>query len=120
MKTLDRTQTLKLFHVTYELVTPESAEKGDFADNGFVTVGGWKHSVAGIWGEKAGKLQAECALTLREALDLCSPQEDSGNWFSEVDGRIDYRTGEEERRSLHPPRHISAASYARLQRLLGL
>lgn len=109
-----------IFHVTYDLITPESAERGDTSDNGFVTAGEWKTSVKDKWGKNAAAIQAVSGLTLREALELCSPQEDCGSWFSEVDSRTDYATGEEERRSLHPPRHISAASYARLQKLFKL
>lgn len=86
-----------VFFVTYDIVTPESAERGDYADG-----------------------EEEVGMTLREAMSLCSPQEDAGLWLVEVDGRADYRTGAEERRMLHPPRNITAASYARLAKLLGL
>lgn len=99
-----------MFRVTYEIITPESAERGDFAEHGFMLPGGYRASA---------ETSRDVSMTLREALRLCSPQEDSGGgWFSEVDGRTDYRTGAEERRSLHPPRGISAASYDRLARLI--
>lgn len=107
------------FHVTYDVVTPESAERGDIADCGFVTPDG-PESVRQIWGEAAGKVKAACAMRLRDALQLVSPQEETGGaGFAEVDGRTDYRTGAEERRTLHAPDKITAASYARLRRVLG-
>ncbi len=37
--------TIKI-QVTFETITPESAEDGDFADHGFAQPGGWKHSIA--------------------------------------------------------------------------
>lgn len=100
-----------VFFVTYDIVTPESAERRDYAEAGYVQPGGWHAPADG---------EEEVGMTLREAMSLCSPQEDAGLWFAEADGRADYRTGAEERRSLHPPRNITAASYARLAKLLGL
>lgn len=57
---------------------------------------------------------------LREALSHCYPQENCDRWFREIDGRMNYSTGETEIRSLHPLRTITAASYRRLMRLLRL
>lgn len=94
--------------VTYKIVTPESAEQGDCAERGFVSPGEWHHS------------DRPDSLTLREALELCNPGENSGRWFSECDGRQDYGDGSEERRDLHPPRKISPASYARVCKLLKI
>jgi hypothetical protein len=45
--------------------------------------------------------------------------EDSGAWLSEIDGRRDYSSGAEERRSIYQRRVISASSYGRPCRLLG-
>jgi hypothetical protein len=95
------------FRVTYEVVTPESAEHGDVESRGYVQPGGWRTDAAG-----------EAGMTLREAMRLAYPQEDCGRWWCEVDGRTDYRTGAVETRSIHPPRDITAASYARVARLL--
>lgn len=99
------------FRVTYDITTPESAENGEAAESGFVEPGGWRHAL--------GNESAE-GMTLREALELCSPQEDCGRWFTETDGRDNYVTGANEMRALHPPRSITPASYARLKRLLGV
>ena len=104
------------FRVTYEIVTPESAEYGDAAERGFVTPGERYDDI-----DTAMKQPHDAYdMSLREAIGLAYPQEDSGSWWSEVDGRHDYRTGAEERRSIHPPANITAASYARVARLLGL
>lgn len=94
-----------MFRVTYEIVTPESAEHADADERGFVAPGEWRGDEP-VW------------MTLREAMRLARPQQDCGLWFSEVDGRVDYRTGAVETRSIHPPANITASSYARLARLL--
>ena len=94
------------FCVTYEIVTPESAEHGDHAEIGFVAAGGWHRN------EREN-------MTLRTAMKLCYPQEDSGTGFYEVDGRQDYRTGSFETRALHVPANITASSLARVRRVLG-
>lgn len=103
------------FRVTYDIVTPESAEHGDIAEGGFMLPGGWRVPPL------IGKPTPGVEMSLREAVDLVSAgcMEDSGSWFTEIDGRPDYRTGEEERRAFHPPDNCTAASYARLARLLG-
>ena len=100
------------FRVTYEIVTPESAEHGEAESMGFCAPGGW-HFPASDPGPHD--------MTLREALGLCRPSEDSGRWWNEeAPGRTDWRTGAEEFRSIHPPRNITPASYARVSRLLGV
>ena len=103
-----------MFRVTYEIVTPESAEHGDAEERGFILPGEWRVSAEeAMAGESVN-------MGLREAMQLCYPQEDSGSWFTECDGRQDYRTGAYETRSIHPPEKITAASYDRLRRLFGV
>lgn len=110
---------MKGFHVTYEIVTPESAEHGDAAERGFIGVAGLQFSIDGLCGQPAAELKAECGMSLREAFDHVGAVEDCGQWFAEVDGRQDYKTGAETRLSFHPPEHVTAASYGRLQRLFA-
>ena len=87
-----------MFSVTYEIVTPESAEHGEADEIGYLDEG----------------------LTLREAMRLASPSENCGRWWAETgEGRQDYRTGAVETRSIHPPRNITPSSYARVSRVLG-
>lgn len=112
----------KMFRVTYEIVTPESAEHGDVESRGFMLKGDWRIELRPeICGPAAGAVKDSCALTLREAVDLVSPgaMEDSGTWFTEMGERLNYRTGESEVRSFHMPDNITPSSYARLKRALG-
>lgn len=99
------------WRVTYEIVTPESAAEGDAAERGFLLPGAWK---------VAAESDEDVNMTLREACELCKPQEDCGRWLSEVDGDMNYQTGGVETRAMHPPKNITAASYGRLCRLLGV
>lgn len=107
-----------LVNVTYETVTPESAEWGDYEDCGFLDASGLRHSANGLWGEAAGKLKAECAMPLRDALRHVAPAFREDSSFYEIDGRNDYRTGEVETRALHMPDSVTPASLARIARLL--
>lgn len=103
------------FRVTYEYVTPESAEEGEAAETGFVLPGGWMVTIASAMDDKHGQYD----MTLREALDLAQPDCDCGRWFSETtQDRCNYATGAVETRSIHPPQDITPSSYARLRRLL--
>lgn len=108
------------FRVTYDTVTEESAELGDYAESGFAAPGGWKFPV-----EDPGPHE----VTLKEAIGICGMYarsrgpiggfEDSGSWFSTIDADTNYRTGEDTRYNLHPPDTITGASYRRLARVLG-
>lgn len=100
------------FHITYDIVTPESADRGDSAEAGYITSGGMHIDVVTTKDRKAA------ALDLHSAIAHLGCLEDSGSWFTEIDGRDNYRTGEHETRSLHPPRNITPSSYRRLCRLL--
>lgn len=99
-----------MFRVTYEIVTHESAAHGDAESRGFVLPGGWRVDV--------NDDSEDVGVSLREALRLAFPQEDSGAWFSEVDGRVDYQTGAVETRAIHPPRNVTPSSYARIARII--
>lgn len=105
------------FRVTYETITPGFAEDGDFCETGFVMPGGWNIDLDTALADK----ERDYTMTLREALNLASPDCDCGRWFEETgDGRCDYATGIVERRSIHPPANITPASYARVKRLIGV
>lgn len=95
------------FRVTYDVVTPESAEHGNVAESGYFFRGGWRHDDPSEW-------------TLREIVSQFGRKslENSGSWFSTCDDGINYRTGECVSYAVHPPDNITAASYARLCRLL--
>jgi hypothetical protein len=74
--------------VTYEIVTPESAEEGDAAERG--------------WEDEQG-----AEYTLSEAIEKLRGLEPSstafhpGVWYSDCDGDTDYRTGEVKYLSYH-------------------
>lgn len=112
---------MRAFHVTYRTVTPESAEHGDEADHGFVDARDQEHStIDAPCGPAFQPIKDSFALTLREAVELVGCMEDAGHWFSEVDGRDDYRTGANTVRAFHMPDNVTASSYARLARLLNV
>lgn len=102
------------FHVTYSIVTPESAELGDHAETGYARPHGWRFPV-----ETTSDADIEaCAMTLREALAICSPQWDEGSWFGSEPQPLSYRDGSDISYGLHPDRTVTGASYRRIGRLL--
>lgn len=103
------------WRVTYEIITEESAAEGDIAESGFIDPDGFR--VQAIIGAPTPGVE----MTLRNALRFVYPQEDCGRWLSEIDASGHFANPEGERRnSLHPPDNITAASYRRVKRLLGV
>ena len=102
------------FHITFETVTPESAECGDAAERGYVHPNGGRDALDLV--ESAD----DYAFDLRSAVRFTGTGAtwDVGRWFDTTWCDEDYRTGAETRFALHPPRNITPASYARLARLL--
>ena len=95
------------FRVTYDTVTPESAEQGEVADSGYYSRGGWKHNDPSEW-------------TLHDIVHVFGSQlESSGKSFLTLDADVDYRVGSNTYYTIHPPAAITSASYARLKRLLS-
>ena len=96
------TDNKQRFSVTYEIITPESAEQGDIAEDGFIA-------------EDIG---------LREAIDavggVCYEHNGNYEWFTNHEYDTDYSTGAHENRSLHPPDGVTNASRVRIGRLLGV
>jgi hypothetical protein len=88
-----------LFNVSYEVVSHESAENGDFEETGFEAQNIHLNEISHVFG-----------YTPKRCLEDC------GTWFSEIDGTTDYKTGDNRRLTLHPPRNITKASYSRLKR----
>lgn len=101
---------MQKFQVTYEIVTHESAESGEAAESGFIMPGLWRFAA-----DDPGPVEMD----LRSALKLCRPTCDCGRWFADESPDIDYRTGAEETRAIHPPQNITPASYGRLKRLFN-
>lgn len=101
------------FNVTYEIVTPESAEDGEAAELGFIAEG----------------------VTLREALEFVSETRTSHvggvhaieaneypvrapRWITVSNG-MEFMTGAYESRALHFPDSVTGASRRRVARLMG-
>lgn len=92
----------KRFSVTYDIVTPESAECGDYEESGFVLESGTFRDAWSELGDYA---------TYASAVDRI---------IINSEYHIDYATGAEESRTLHIPREISEASVRRLFRAVGV
>lgn len=104
--------------ITYEIITPESAEHGDAEERGFIEPQfGLRVPIEealddSLW--PAASLEwsvraAEIRLG-RNALT------DVGGWFEETDGSTNYRTGAVTRESLHPGK-VTASTYTRLKEI---
>ncbi len=100
--------------ITYEIITPESAEHGDAAERGFIEP---KFQIPVPVGESLEWPAVALEWTLADAERFLgrNAMEDSGRWFSTVDPERNYQTGAETYYSLHPADTVSAASYARLK-----
>ncbi len=99
---------MKGFNISYDIVTPESAEAGCTEDSGMHAEG----------------------LTFREAMDElrwhrgCEVEADSyplqrPRWFTFIAADTDYATGAVTSYSLHIPEHITEASRQRIARIVG-
>lgn len=119
----------KLFTCTYDIVTHESAEHVDFAENGFAHPGGWKYPLRH---NPDGSLidDGPHELTLREALQAAgrfvsssnrggySFEDSGGGWFTDIQGSENFRTGAITTYSIHPPRSVTVSSFNRIKRIL--
>lgn len=99
---------MNTFNVTYDLVTPESTEQGDYAESGFL-----------------GK-----DLPFRDAVKLFNYERDwtyieanewplrSPRWFTDY-GEVQFASGNTRAVSLHLPDTITPSSRLRIARLIG-
>ena len=93
--------------ISYETVTPESAEIGDCADSGWEDEDGVCVEIDESDVEEHGSV---CAAVAARAVDIigrgceasdyptCCP---GHTWYTEIDGDMDYSDGSETRRSYH-------------------
>ena len=104
--------------VTYEIITPESAENGDAEERGFVLPASGFHLKVPI-DEISDFDDSELIWDLRDAEQWLgrNGMEDSGRWFNTLDAETDYSTGTETYYSLHPSDNITPSSYQRLRRI---
>lgn len=100
------------FNVTYDIVTPESAEEGDVEERGFI----------------------DKDMTLRDAIDkvmetrtshvdcrhcIEANESHAPRWITVYNG-MEYETGANESRSLHIPDHVTDSSRKRIAKLMGV
>jgi len=112
---------MERYIMTYEIITPESAEQGGVAEHGFCGPGGWRYPFP----VSSDGLNPEPAyVSLRDALrDLGSLEPNDSNyldarWWSEVGGTPDYSDGSGTRKAIHLPDNITPSSRRRVNRLI--
>jgi hypothetical protein len=102
-----------MFNITYEIVSPESAERGDAEERGF-------HLKRLFFSEAMAEIRslglrgAYCEADSSPISIDCPPR-----WFSFPEAKTDYSRLAVTSYALHIPDHITAASRMRLARLLG-
>ena len=96
----------KGFSVTYNIITQESAELGDYDEMGVISEGGNLHDAA-----------KDLFATRTHRVDSGDGLQDCDGWI-EMNNGMEYETGAYETRMLHAPRNITPSSYKRLVRAL--
>lgn len=101
---------------TFEIITHESAEEGTFADSGFNF-------------ENEGYTLRELVDYIKRNSFVCPSQSHIKDlkdvegpcrvWLSQIDGNIDYMTGESEFKNLHI-NNVSCRNFYRICRLAGI
>lgn len=104
--------------ITYEIITPESAEHGDAEERGFVSPRyGMKVPIEEINDTDWPDSSLEWSVQQAASFLGTGSMEDSGRWFSSIDPDRNYQTGAETIYSLHPADNVTPASYERLARI---
>lgn len=102
------------FNVTYEIVTPESAEHGDAAERGFISEGvSLRDAFADLNATRTNQVDGI------EAIEADSSPCVAPRWITVYNG-TEFRTGATESRSLHIPDNVTAASARRIARYCGV
>jgi hypothetical protein len=102
-----------LFSVTYEIVTPESAEAGEAESSGFIA-----ESVS----LRDALREFDRTRTNRvDGIESTEPDSTRGRirWVTRVNAQ-EFETGAHESRSLHIPASVSESSARRIARLCGV
>ena len=99
---------------TYQTVTPESAEHGDFDSSGFITPGMWKYEVSNYDRVEYERGDLAGLIDFARSLGIMS----DGDSFYSVDPDENYQTGESTTYGMHID-GMTAASEARIHSLLG-
>jgi hypothetical protein len=101
------------YSITFDVVTPESAENGDFAESGFIS----QDDVAETLADLADAISDNCGHVEANVYPFPAHGPIGSLAFYGVDPDVDYSTGAETRRALHVD-NISADDARALVRLL--
>lgn len=101
-----------MFDVTYEIVTPESAEHGDAAERGYI---GFNFSLHDAIYEV---LQTRTSLVeCIHAIGFSDSNVENARWIT-VDNGSEFETGARESRSIHFPENLTVSTKRRIMRLV--
>jgi hypothetical protein len=104
---------MNAFKVTYEIVTPESAEQGDAEERGFIAQGvTLREALKAVRDTRTSRVGGVECIECDE-YPIRAPR-----WVTVQNG-MEYETGACESRSLHIPAHVTDASRRRIARLVG-
>ena len=103
-----------MFSVTYEILTPESAESGEVEETGFILENATLREAAA---EVFGTRTSRCGGV--ECVEPNDSRIGEARWITVYHG-MEYETGAHENRALHIPDHVTAASRRRIARLCGI
>ena len=102
-----------MFNVTYEIITPESAECGDADERGFILEGATlREAINAVNETRTNHVDGVQAIEAD-----CYPI-DGLRWVTIYNG-MEFLTGAHENRSLHIPDNVTQASRLRIARLMG-
>lgn len=101
------------FVVSYEIITPDSAEVGEAESRGWTIPGGWLFDQA-----DQDPHDPALRLDLRQVRGMIGAVEDQGRCWAEIDGDANYATGARTYRTVHPAGTITPSSYRRVTRIL--
>lgn len=102
------------FNVTYEIVTPESAEHGEADELGFIAENvNLREALEYVTGTRTSRVSGV------EAIEASDSDISRARWLTVYNG-TEFETGAAESRSIHFPPSLTASSKKRIARLLGL
>lgn len=100
------------FNVSYEIVTPESAEEGDAAERGVICKGATlRDALADVFATRTSRVDGGDGAQDNNA--------GCGESFTVYNG-MEYETGAHESRTFHAPSTITRASWSRIKSIVGV
>lgn len=102
------------FNVTYEIVTPESAEHGDAEERGFILQDATlRDAFEAVQATRTSRVDGIDSIE-----PDCYPRRNV-RWITIING-MEYETGANESRALHIPDHATESTRRRICRLFGI